>query len=88
MPGVASPLLLLGSQLLSNCLHHLQLFRIGKVTRGRCVAQDVRAYVDGGAIDKPLLHILKHLTSYSSECCQLRVGLAVLANNLVVRVIV
>ena len=83
-----SPLLLLGSQLLSNRLHHLQLLRIGEVTGGRGIAQDVRAYVNGGAIDKSLLHVLKHLAGYSSEGCQLWVGLTVLADNLVVKVIV
>ena len=85
---MASPLFLLGSKLLSNGLHHLQLFWIGKITGGRSIAQNIRAYVYRGAIDKTLLHILKHLTGDSPERCELWVGLAVLANNLVVEVIV
>ena len=83
-----SPLFLLGSKLLSNGLHHLQLFWIGKIAGGRSIAQNIRAYVYRGAIDKTLLHILKHLTGDSPERCELWVGLAVLANNLVVEVIV
>ena len=79
---MTSPLLLLGSKLLCDCLHHLQLLRVGEVSRSGGIAQDVRPDVDGGAVDKSFLDILQHLTGYSSECCELWVGLAVLANNL------
>ena len=82
LSGMTSPLLLLGGKLLRDCLHHLQLLRVGEVSRSGRIAQDVRPDVDGGAVDKSFLDILQHLTGYSSECCELWVGLAVLANNL------
>jgi len=41
LPGMTSPLLLLGGKLLRDGLHHLQLLRVGEVSRSRRIAQDV-----------------------------------------------
>lgn len=52
-------------------LHHLQFLRVGQVSGGRVVAQDISLDVDVRSVDQPLLDILQHLFHHCIEGPQL-----------------